>query len=154
HSKNHPEAEHLCANLDNVDPRKLVPGGRLDLLVASPECTHFSVARGGKPMHDQSRASAWRIVEWASQIRIDHLLIENVKEFRTGGPLGVGCRPLQRRKGEMYFAFLNALRALGYTVEDRILNAADFGDPTSRERLFIQARLGRRPIVWPEPTHA
>lgn len=153
HSQNHPSADSVCANLDTVDPRKLVPSGKLDLLVASPECTHHSVARGGKPINDQSRASAWRIVEWCSQIRVEQLLIENVKEFRTWGPLGVNGRPLKRRKGETYFVFLNALRALGYTVEDRILNAADYGDPTSRQRLFIQARLGRKSIQWPEPTH-
>lgn len=154
HTANHPEADHVCALLESVDPRTIVPGGRLNLLVASPECTHHSIARGGKPINDQSRASAWRIVEWCSQITVDHVLIENVKEFRTWGPLGVNGRPLKKRRGETYFAFLNALRALGYTVEDRILNAADFGDPTSRERLFIQARRGRKAICWPEPTHA
>lgn len=154
HTHNHPEADHLCTNLDSIDPRKVIPSGKLELLVASPECTHHSIARGGKPINDQSRASAWRIVEWCSQIRIENILIENVKEFRTWGPLGTNNRPLKRRKGETYFAFLNALRALGYTVEDRVLNAADYGDPTSRERLFIRARLGRKPIVWPEPTHA
>lgn len=154
HTANHPDADHLCANLDSVDPRKLVPGGRLNLLVASPECTHHSIARGGKPINDQSRASAWRVVEWCAQIMVDHVLIENVKEFRTWGPLGANGRPLKRRKGETYFAFLNALRSLGYTVEDRVLNAADYGDPTSRERLFIQARRGKKPIHWPEPTHA
>jgi DNA (cytosine-5)-methyltransferase 1 len=153
HTHNHPDADHLCTNLDSVDPRKVVPSGKLGLLVASPECTHHSIARGGKPINDQSRASAWRIVEWASQIRIENILIENVKEFRTWGPLGTNGRPLKRRKGETYFAFLNALRALGYTVEDRVLNAADYGDPTSRERLFIRARLGRKSILWPEPTH-
>ncbi len=153
HAKNHPHADHTCASLDGVAPRKLVPGGVLDLLVASPECTHHSVARGGKPINDQSRASAWRIVEWCSQITVNHVLIENVKEFRTWGPLGSNDRPLKRRRGETYQAFLNAMRALGYTVEDRVLNAADFGDPTSRERLFIQARRGKKPIVWPEPTH-
>lgn len=153
HAKNHPDAEHLCLNLDNVNPRKLIPSGKLDLLIASPECTHHSKARGGKPINDQSRASAWRIVEWCSQITVNHVLIENVKEFRTWGPLGSNGRPLKRRKGETYQAFLNALRALGYTVEDRVLNAANYGDPTSRERLFIQARRGKKPIAWPEPTH-
>lgn len=153
HSKNHPYAEHLCSTLDSVDPRKVVPSGRLDLLIASPECTHHSIARGGKPIHDQSRASAWRIVEWCSQIHVDHILIENVKEFQTWGPLGTTGRPLKRQKGATYFAFLNALQSLGYTVEARVLNAADYGDATSRERLFIQARKGRKPIFWPEPTH-
>lgn len=153
HTANHPHATHLCSGIDSVDPRKLIPSGKLDLLVASPECTHHSIARGGKPINDQSRASAWRIVEWAGQIEIDRILIENVKEFRTWGPLGTNGRPLKRRKGETYHAFLNALRSLGYTVEDRVLNAADYGDPTSRERLFIQARRGKKPIVWPAPTH-
>lgn len=153
HSTNHPDAEHLCSTLDSVDPRKVVPSGRLDLLIASPECTHHSIARGGKPINDQSRASAWRIVEWCSQIHVDHVLIENVKEFQTWGPLGTTGRPLKRQKGATYFAFLNALESLGYTVEARVLNAADYGDATSRERLFIQARKGRKRIHWPEPTH-
>ncbi len=153
HSKNHEDAEHFCTGIDSLDPRKLVPGGKLDLLVASPECTHHSNASGGKPLNDQSRASGWCVVKWASQIRIQDLLIENVPEFRTWGPLGANGRPLKRRKGETYQAFLAALRSLGYKVEDRILNAADYGDATSRKRLFIRARLGRKPIVWPEPTH-
>ena len=122
--------------------------------IVAHNCTHHSVARGGKPINDQSRASAWRIVEWCSQINIDHVLIENVKEFQTWGPLGTDGRPLKKRKGEIYIAFLKALESLGYVVEARVLNAADFGDPTSRERLFIQARRGRKPITWPEPTHS
>src|SRR5262245_36623748 len=154
HAANHSDSDHLCADLNAVDPRKVVPNGRLDLLIASPECTHHSNARGGKPINDQSRASAWRVAEWCSQIDVDELLLENVKEFRTWGPLGVNGRPLKRRKGETYIAFLKALESLGYTVEDRILNAADFGDPTSRERLFIRARRGKKPIRWPEPTYA
>jgi DNA (cytosine-5)-methyltransferase 1 len=210
HSANHPDADHHCANLDTVDPRKLVPNGKLDLLVASPECVHHSNARGGMPINDQSRASAWRVVEWLSQVKVERVLIENVPEFRTWGPLiekkvekelslpspfiefetwyaktrryggtreewqriygGLGRRervgkvkrrvkitvqiPDPKRKGEIYLSFLKAIESHGYTVETCILNAADFGDPTSRERLFIQARRGRRPIRWPEPTHA
>jgi DNA (cytosine-5)-methyltransferase 1 len=211
HTRNHPEAEHFHSSLDAVDPVKLVKDGKLDLLVASPECIHHSRARGGKPINDQSRASAWRIVEWASKLEIRHLLIENVPEFRTWGPLikvrkevafkikfplppfeewfvkmnrhggtrgewqalyrvvkQTGNEPRElktkhlltcwvpdpQRKGAIYLAFLEALRAQGYTVEDQVLNAADYGDPTSRERLFIQARLGRKRIVWPEATHA
>jgi len=153
HQANHPEADSLCTNLDTVDPRHLVPSGKLDMLLASPECTHHSRARGGKPIHDQSRASAWRIVEWASKIRVETILMENVPEFQTWGPLNAKGRPIQSRKGELYFAFVKALQALGYRVAWRILNAADYGDPTSRQRLFLQARLGRKPIVWPERTH-
>lgn len=153
HSQNHPEADHFCTNIDLIDPRKAVPSGKLDLLVASPECTHHSIARGGKPINDQSRTSAWRVVEWASQLDIKRLVIENVKEFQTWGPIGTSGRPLKRQKGATYFAFLKALESLGYTVEARVLNAADYGDPTSRERLFIQAVKGRKPIAWPAASH-
>jgi len=153
HSANHPYAEHLCENLDVVDPRKVVPGGRLDILIASPECTHHSNARGGKPMSDQSRASAWHVTRWAEALHVSNILIENVREFRNWGALDSRGRPIKRRKGELYHAFLNALRAMGYTLEDRILNAADYGDPTSRRRLFILARKGNRRVHWPDPTH-
>jgi DNA (cytosine-5)-methyltransferase 1 len=154
HSANHPYAEHLCESLDTVDPRKVVPGGRLDLLVASPECTHHSNARGGKPMSDQSRASAWHVARWAEALHVSNILIENVREFRDWGPLDSKGRPIKKRKGELYGAFLNTLRAMGYNVEDRILNAADYGDPTSRKRLFIVARKGNRRVTWPEPSHS
>jgi len=154
HRANHEYAQHLCESIDNVDPRKLVPGGRLNVLVASPECTHHSNARGGRPMNDQSRASAWHILRWAEALYIDNILIENVKEFRSWGPLGAAGRPIKRLRGQLFLNFLDALRSLGYKVEDRVLNAANYGDPTTRERLFIIARRGNRPIVWPASTHA
>lgn len=154
HQANHAYAKHLCESLDNVDPRKVVPCGRLNLLVASPECTHHSNARGGKPMSDQSRASAWHILRWAEALYIENILIENVREFRSWGPIGSDGRPLKSKRGETYQAFLTSLRSLGYTVEDRVLNAADYGDPTTRERLFILARRGGRKILWPEATHS
>lgn len=154
HAANHTYAQHLCESLDTVDPRKIVPGGRLKILMASPECTHHSNARGGKPMSDQSRASAWHVLRWAEALTIENILIENVREFRDWGPLGTNGRPLKRRKGETFRAFLTALRSLGYVVEDRILNAANYGDPTTRERLFILAKRGNKQIHWPEPTHS
>lgn len=154
HTANHPDATHLCENLDSVDPRKLFPGGRINLLCASPECTHHSVARGGRPINDQSRASAWHIVRWAEALYIDALLIENVPEFLTWGPIGADGRPLKSRRGQTFAAFVDALRSLDYSVEWRVLNCADYGDPTTRERLFIQARRGGRKITWPAPTHA
>src|SRR5579883_819451 len=86
HSLNHPSAKHLCETLDGVDPRKAV-SGQLDLLVASPECTHHSIARGGKPVNDQSRASAWHVVRWAEALRPKAILVENVREFQTWGPI-------------------------------------------------------------------
>lgn len=154
HSANHPDARHLCENLDSVDPRKLFPGRRLNLLCASPECTHHSVARGGRPINDQSRTSAWHIVRWAEALYIDSLLIENVPEFLTWGPIGADGRPLKSRRGQTFAAFVDALRSLDYAVEWRVLNCADYGDPTTRARLFIQARRGGRRITWPAPTHA
>ena len=153
HQTNHSYAQHLCESVDNVDPRKLVPGGRLNILVASPECTHHSNARGGKPISDQSRATAWAILRWAEALYIDNILIENVREFRSWGPLGANGRPLKSKRGETFHAFLTALRSLGYNVEHRILNSANYGDPTTRERLFIIARRGGKKITWPEQTH-
>lgn len=154
HSHNMPSARHMCTGIDLVDPRKAVKGGRVQLLVASPECTHHSNARGGTPMSDQSRASAWHIIRWATDLYIDNILIENVREFQNWGPLGADNRPLVRKRGQTFLAFIAALESLGYMVDWRVLNAADYGDPTSRERLFIMARRGGRKIVWPEPSHS
>lgn len=153
HRENHPDVRHVCDTLEKVDPTQLVPGGRLNLLIASPPCTHHSRARGGRPRADQSRSSAWRIVDWASLLYIDSILIENVPEFESWGPLGVDGQPLKSRRGATYAAFIAALESLGYRVESRVLVAADYGDATTRRRLFIQAHRGRRPIRWPEPTH-
>jgi DNA (cytosine-5)-methyltransferase 1 len=154
HTRNHPYARHLCEELDAVNPRKAVPGGRLHIMVASPECTGHSNARGDMPTTDQSRCTAWHVLRWAEALQIDNLLIENVREFTYWGPLGSNGRPLKSRRGETFQAFLGALRSLGYTVDYRFLTAADYGDATTRERLFIMARRGRRQIKWPSPTHA
>lgn len=153
HSMNHSYAEHLCNGLDNVDPRKLVPSGHLHILCASPECTHHSNARGGQPMSDQSRSSAWHICRFAEALYIDNILIENIAEFRSWGQLGRNGRPLKSKKGKLFEQFINTLKALGYKVEWRIINCADYGDATSRSRLFIIARRGNKKIHWPEPTH-
>lgn len=154
HEMNHPDARHICATLESIDPRIAVPSGHLDIMVASPECTHHSVARGGKPVNDQLRASAWHLLRWIELLNIENILIENVREFRDWGPTGSNGKPIKGRKGETYQAFLSALRSMNYTVEDRILNAADYGDPTSRHRLFIMARRGHKKIVWPKAAFA
>ncbi len=153
HAANHPGARHICAMLEAIRPEDAVKSGKLDILVASPECTHHSIARGGRPVSDQMRASAWLILRWIEALRIENVLIENVREFRDWGPTGATGKPLKSRKGETYQAFLSALRSFGYNVEDRILNAADYGDATARHRLFIMARRGNKKIVWPEITH-
>lgn len=154
HESNHPNARHLCASLDSLNPRDLFKDDELSLLWASPECTHHSQARGGKPIHDQSRATAWCVVRWAEALRPKTILVENVPEFETWGPLNAKGRPIAGKKGQVFQSWLQNLRALGYTVDHRVLCAADYGDPTTRRRLFIQAQLGRRKIVWPDATHA
>ncbi len=152
HSLNHPDVRHLCENLDNVDPRKVHPGGKLDILLASPECVHFSNARGAAPMSDQSRASAWHVLRWAEALRIENIVVENVREFQTWGPLDKKGRPIKHKRGEVFRAWLHCFEALGYHVDFKVLNAADYGAATSRQRLFIQASKGRRPR-WPTKTH-
>lgn len=153
HKANHPWARHLCETLDSVDPRKQIPGGRLNVLAASPECTHHSVARGGKPINDQSRATAWHVLRWCEALRVDTVLVENVPEFLTWGPIGSNGRPLKSRKGETFTAWANALRSLGYDVQHRVLNAADYGDATTRKRLFVLASKRRGGVRWPNPSH-
>lgn len=154
HKANHPDLRHICERIDSVDPREAVPGGHLDMLMAAPECVYFSIARGGKPCSDQSRATAWHVLRWCDALEVDNVLIENVREFKNWGPLGVSGMPLKSRRGETYRAFLSALRSLNYRVEEQMLNAADFGGATTRERLFILARRGNKTIHWPKRTHA
>jgi DNA (cytosine-5)-methyltransferase 1 len=164
HAANHPDARHICGTLQPVvtelgievpglDPRAVIGRERIDLITASPECTHHSNALGGKPRSDQKRSTPWCVLRWVEVCRPKSVLIENVREFRDWAPLGSDGKPLKSRRGETYRAFLAALRSLGYTVEDRLLCAADYGDPTSRVRLFIAAVRGRRPVPWPTPTH-
>lgn len=154
HSLNHPGARHICATIDQLNPRELFAGRKLDLLWASPECTHHSRARGGKPKNDQSRATAHCVTRWAEALQPDIIGVENVPEFDEWGPLGSNGKPIASRKGETFQAWVNMIRSLGYRVEWRTLCAADYGDPTTRQRLIILAVRGRRRIIWPEPTHA
>lgn len=154
HTANHPEARHFCASLDSLNPRELFQPGELRLLWASPECTNHSRARRGTHINDQSRATAWCVTRWAEALLPDTILVENVPEFCKWGPVGPAGRPIDSRRGETFSAWLNTLRSLGYTVEHRVFIAADYGDPTTRRRLFVQAVRGRRKIIWPAPTHA
>lgn len=152
---NHPDQpKPLHTSVDNVNPRELYGEGELDMLWASPECTHHSVARGGRPINDQSRATAWCVVRWAEALRPPVILIENVPEFLSWGGIGTNGRPLATKKGATFMAWVGALESLGYRVGWKILCAADYGDPTTRRRLFVQAVRGHRRIVWPEPSHA
>jgi len=153
HAANHPSANHLCESVERIDPAKVVRKGKIDLLWASPECTHFSLARGGKPRSDQSRASPWLILKWLQELYIERVIIENVKEFLQWGPLDKNGKPIEKLKGQTFRAFIAAIQSLGYVVDWRILTCADYGDPTTRQRLFIQAVKGRKRIMWPQITH-
>lgn len=151
---NHPFEKLYCSTVQNVKPREAVPSGRLHFLWASPECTNHSRAKGGRPKDEQSRATAWDILKWAQELYIDRIYIENVIEFLEWGPIDSKGRPMASKKGETFRAFVAALESLGYHVDWQTMNAADFGAPTSRVRLIIQAVRGRGKIVWPDPTHA
>jgi DNA (cytosine-5)-methyltransferase 1 len=154
HKRNHPDARHYCVNLDAADPLTIVPEGRLDLLMASPECRFFSSARGGKAIDDQNRMSAWHVVRWCTELRVRVVLVENVPEFQRWGPLNEHDRPIKEREGEYFNALVCALERIGFKVEWRVLNAADYGEATTRRRLFLIARSDGRPIRWPRKTHS
>lgn len=150
HSRNFPDARHINSRLDQVNPSECP---KIDLLFASPECTHHSRARGGKPTSDQQRAGAWDLMRWVEHHRPSWIVVENVREFRDWGPVSENGIPLASKRGAFFNAWTSAIAAAGYRVEDAILNAADFGAATSRERLFVVARKGNRRPLFPEPTH-
>lgn len=153
HSANFPSAEHFCESVEHLDPCKVVPGQHLDLLWASPECTHHSNARGGRPRDNQSRCSAWIILKWLQELYVDRVIIENVPEFLQWGPLDSKGIPVVSAKGTIFSAFICALHSLGYQTDYKILCAADYGAATTRRRLFIQAVKGRKKIIWPHFTN-
>jgi DNA (cytosine-5)-methyltransferase 1 len=153
HSANHPNANHLCESVEQIDPTRVIKKGKLDLLWASPSCTHHSIARGGRPKSNQSRADAWMILRWLSELHVERVIIENVPEFLSWGPLDRNGKPIQNQKGKIFQAFVQSLQSLGYKVDWKILCAADYGAPTTRRRLFIQAVKGRKKILWPQITH-
>lgn len=141
--------------VERVSPRELVPGGRLHILWASPECTNHSRAKGGRPKDEQSRATAWDVLKWPQELFIDRIYIENVEEFLEWGPCDETGHPIAKKNGEIFRQYIRALKAFGYRVDYQVMNAADFGAPTCRRRLIIQAVRGRnQKIRWPEPTHA
>ncbi|MDR6818480.1 DNA (cytosine-5)-methyltransferase 1 [Neorhizobium sp. 2083] len=154
HQRNHPEARHFVQDISTVRPHILVPEGYLDLLMASPTCTHHSVARGGKPTSDQQRSDPWHIITWLTELRVKRIIIENVWEFIGWGPVNMKTgRPIPSRKGEYFHAWTETLRRLGFELEWRKLNAADYGDATTRQRFILMGRSDGRKIHWPMPTH-
>jgi DNA (cytosine-5)-methyltransferase 1 len=152
HTVNHPHTRHLCESVWDVDPRHACGGRPVGLAWFSPDCKHFSKAKGGRPVEKSIRGLAWVAVRWAKTVKPRVIILENVEEFQTWGPL-VDDRPCPDRKGETFRNWKNALQRLGYQIEHRELRACDYGAPTTRKRLFVIARCDGAPILWPEPTH-
>ena len=153
HKTNHPYTTHFQASVWDVDPEEVCVGRPVGLLWASPDCKHFSKAKGGKPVDKSIRGLAWIVLRWAGTVRPRVIILENVEEFQTWGPVRRG-RPIKAKAGQTFSRFVSQLEALGYAVEWKELVAADYGAPTTRKRFFLVARCDGQPITWPEPTHA
>lgn len=155
HTRNHPKARHICADLEGARPEVLVPEGKLDILLASPTCTYHSRARGGKPTSDQQRMDPWVVIKWCTIIRTKILVVENVPEFTEWGPVNAQTgKPVKSRRGEYFKAWVEALKAIGFKIEWRTVCAADYGDATTRNRFFLIARSDGKKICWPPQSHA
>jgi DNA (cytosine-5)-methyltransferase 1 len=153
HAENHPHTRHLTADIWEVKPKEATKGRPVDVLWASPDCTHFSVAKGSKPRQQNIRSLAWAVTRWAKEVRPRIIFLENVAEFKGWGPLDANGRPDKTRMGETFKRWKARLVNLGYVVDYRVLDASHYGAPTKRRRLFLIARRDGMPIVWPTPTH-
>lgn len=160
HETNHPHTKHYCESVWDVDPRKVTKGRPVGLAWFSPDCRHFSKAKGSKPVSPQVRGLAWVVLRWVGTVKPRVIMLENVEEFVTWGPVikeetpdGIIHMPCPKRKGHTFRSFVNALKRHGYQVEWKELRACDYGAPTSRKRLFLVARCDGQPIVWPAATH-
>ncbi len=152
HRANHPTAKHYCESVWDVNPLEVTGGQPVALAWFSPDCKHFSRAKGSKPVDKNTRGLAWVAIKWAAMVRPRVIILENVEEFQTWGPLK-GDRPDTAQRGRTFRSFVNALQRYGYKVEYKVLRACDFGAPTIRKRLFLIARCDGRSIIWPGPTH-
>jgi len=153
HAKNHPNTVHIQEDIWNVRPRDVVGRRKVWILWASPDCKHFSSAKGAEPLDNKIRMLAEAVVDWVSDLLPEFVFLENVVEFRKYGPLGADRRPIKEREGEYFDRFIGKLQLLGYRVEWRILDSSEFGVPTKRRRFYLVARRDQRPIEWPQPTH-
>ncbi len=154
HKANHPHTKHYCEDVWQVDPVRACKGHPVGLAWFSPDCKHFSKAKGGKPKDKFIRGLAWVACRWAGLVRPRVIMLENVEEFKTWGPLNRGHHPIKAKQGKTFEKFVQQLQDLGYEVQFRELVAADYGAPTMRKRFFMIARCDGYPIIWPEPTHA
>lgn len=155
HRVNHPGTVHYTEDVWSVSPTHVTKGRPVGLLWASPDCTHFSKAKGGAPVRDDRiRSLAMVLVDkWIPAVRPRVIIMENVEEFTTWGPLDRRGRIIKAEAGKTFRQFINRLRRQGYRVEWRELRACDYGAPTIRKRLFLIARCDGQTITWPEPTH-
>jgi DNA (cytosine-5)-methyltransferase 1 len=126
YKNNFPLADVICSPIENLDPYALAKKHTPDVLLTSPECTSHSIARGAKPGTEKSRATAMDILPWLSAMRPRWLIVENVNRMKKWN-----------RHDEM----LRTIKNEGYTVNDLYLNAADFGTPQSRKRMFLVCDL-------------
>lgn len=154
HRANHPETTHYTEDVWKVDPVEACDGRPVALAWFSPDCKHFSKAKGGKPVSQKIRGLAWVAVKWAKAVHPRVIMLENVEEFQDWGRLTKDGLPDPRYKGETFRRFVRQLERLGYTVEFRLLRACDYGAPTTRTRFFLIARCDGRDIVWPEGQYA
>ena len=153
HRANHPYTRHYREDVWKVNPREVCHGHPVALAWFSPDCKHFSKAKGGKPRSKKIRGLAWVAVKWAATVHPRVIMLENVEEFQTWGPLDKDGKPIKSQIGRTFRCFIHALQYQGYTLEYRMLRACDYGAPTIRKRFFLIARNDGRSIVWPKPTH-
>lgn len=152
HKANHPDTEHYCESVWDIDSVEVVQGRKVGLCWLSPDCKHFSKAKGGKPVSKKIRGLAWIALRWAATVRPRVIILENVEEFKTWGPIKDG-KPDPERKGYTFKSFVHQFRKQGYEIEWKELKACDYGAPTTRKRFFMIARCDGKPIEWPEPSH-
>lgn len=153
HRTNHPQTRHYCESVWDVDPWEVTRGRSVGLAWFSPDCKHFSKAKGSKPVDRNIRGLAWIVLKWAGTVKPRVIILENVEEFQTWGPVRKG-KPVKSRRGETFRKWKEQLQALGYEIDHRELVAADYGAPTIRKRFFLIARCDGKPIIWSERTHA
>ncbi|WP_334130190.1 DNA cytosine methyltransferase [Sneathiella sp.] len=153
HKENHPDTHHYCQSVTRADPLDVTQGRPVHLAWFSPDCTHHSKAKGGKPRRQHLRDLAWVVVLWADRVKPDVIMLENVEEFRHWGPLCADGYPVKEKRGETFDRWVKQIRRAGYKVEWRELRACDYGAPTIRKRFFLVARRDGKPITWPKPTH-
>lgn len=155
HKTNHPDTLHLTEDIFKVNLKKYVKGQHVTLMWASPDCTHFSKAKGKKPLKQEIRMLPMAIVNHAKAVKPDVIIMENVEEIRQWGQLNKKGRPIPKKKGKLYRKFMKKMYVAGYTnIETRELVAADYGAQTTRKRWYAVFRRDGKEIRWPEQTHS